>query len=154
MNTHNCERESQVMAAVRAGQWGADLRAHLAHCENCAEAALLAEFLLFDLQTGGDPELPSAGQVWRKAQIRARRADAERALRPVRVVQKISALCVLLASLLPILHYGPQLQHRLNDLPALVLNTEESLTGVFFLTAIAFVVSVSAGLTYLLHSSK
>jgi hypothetical protein len=154
MNLGNCQRESQVVAAVRAGQWSADLRAHLAGCEICAEAALVAELLQAEQQTAELPALPSAGQVWWKAQIRGRREDAEQVLKPVRVAQRTSAACALLALLFLILHYAPQLQQWLNHLPAVVPDTEESLARVFFASAIAVVAVLSAGLTYLLHSSK
>jgi hypothetical protein len=154
MNSSNCQRESQVVAAVRAGKWSADLRVHLAHCETCAEAALVAESLQAEQQTAELPALPSASQVWWKVQIRARREDAEQALKPVRVAQRTSAACALLALFFLILHYTPQLQQWLNHLPAVVPDTEDSLAGVFFASAIAFVAVVSAGLSYLLYSSK
>ncbi|HKW27632.1 MAG TPA: hypothetical protein VJN48_17740 [Terriglobales bacterium] len=154
MNPDNCQRESQVVADVRAGQWSAELRAHLACCETCGEAALVAESLQAEQQIGELPALPSAGQVWWKAQIRGRREDAERALKPVQVAQRTSAACALLALCFLIVHYAPQLQQWLNHLPAVVPSTEESLAGVFFASAIAIVAALSAGLSYLLHSSK
>jgi hypothetical protein len=153
MKLGNCQREPQVVTAVRVGEWSPELRAHLAHCENCAEAALVAEFLHAEQQTA-DHALPSGSQVWWKAQIRGRREDAERPLTPVRIAQWTSAACALLALLFLILHYAPQLQHWLNHLPGVVPDAEESLAGVFFGSALAFVAAVSAGLGYLLHSSK
>ncbi len=154
MNSRNCERESQVVTAVRAGQWDAGLRAHLVDCETCAEAAVVAEFLQAELQNGVAPPLPSGGQVWWKAQIRARREDAERALKPVRVAQRILGAGALLVFFFVFLHYAPQLQPWLNRLPAAAFDTKEPLAEVLFASAIGFVAVVSAGLTYLLRSSK
>jgi hypothetical protein len=154
MNSGNCQRESQVVAAVQAGEWSAELRGHLAYCSTCAEAALVAEFLQTEQRTAGLPAQPSAGQVWWKAQIRARREDAERALKPVWAVQRISSVCLLLAALFLIVRFGPQLQHWLNDLSEGAFNTSVPMAEVFLASAIAVVAVVSAGLTYLLHSSK
>jgi hypothetical protein len=154
MNSGNCQRESEVVAAVRAGQWSTELRAHLAGCEICAEAVVVTEFLQAETQTECSPALPSAGQVWWKAQIRGRREDAEQALKPVRIAQRTSAACAVLALCFLILHYAPQLQQWFNHLPVVVPDTEESLAGIFFASAIAVVAVLSAGLSYLLHSSK
>lgn len=153
MNLENCELEAQAAAAARSGEWSAELRAHVAGCETCAEAALVGEFLQAEPQSGHLPALPSAGQVWWKAQIRARRMDAQRALEPVRLVQRIAAACALAALFVLTLHYAPQLQTWASHISgAAVLDTEERLGGAFLFSAAGFLAAVSAGVSFMLRS--
>jgi hypothetical protein len=74
---------------------GADgLATHLAECDACAE--FVAARFITDAQAEGleNANVPSAGQVWWRAQVRAR-AEAQRAAeRPIQVVQAIAAACV------------------------------------------------------------
>lgn len=155
MNVRNCQLEAQAAAAARSGEWSAELRRHVARCEACAEAALVGEFLQAESQSGDLPALPSAGQVWWKAQIRARRMDAERAVEPVRLAQRIAAAIALAALFVLTLHYAPQLQTWASHISgAAVLDTEERLGGVFLVSAAAFLAAVSAGLGFMLRWSK
>lgn len=154
MNTGNCHRESQAVAAAHSGEWSAELRAHLAQCQACADAALVAEFLQSEQRLADFPAPPSAGQMWWIAHTRARRQDAERALEPVRLVQRIAAGCVLAALLVLILHYAPQLRAWASHLAPAALGAEEPLAEAFLVSTGAFLVVVSAGLGFMLHSSK
>lgn len=154
MNSVNCHRESQAVAAARSGQWSAELRAHLARCQACADAALVVHFLQAQEESADLPALPSAGQVWWKAQIRTRRLDAERALEPVRLAQRIAAGCALAALLVLILRYAPQLQNWASRIPGAAFDMQDPLLGVFLGSAAAFLAAVSAGLSFMLHSSK
>ena len=75
-----CQRESDVIAATSSGRWGADdhLREHVASCVACAEAREMAEMMrALERETLGDTRLPSAGQMWWRAQLRARRATPQ-----------------------------------------------------------------------------
>ena len=71
-----------------------DLASHLADCAVCAELAtahLIAGIHVNDLQAAN---VPSAGQVWWRAQVRTR-AEARRAAeRPMQIVHAVSAACV------------------------------------------------------------
>jgi hypothetical protein len=93
-----CERESLVVEAARLGQWDDELRAHVATCDSCADAMLAAEFL-FSLreEDHAAAPVPHAGRVWWKAQLRARREAAERAARPISVVQWAAFACAAVA---------------------------------------------------------
>lgn len=95
-----CPREPDVIAAVTSGRWplAADetLRAHVASCEVCAEARAMAELMRsLERETLQDARLPSAGQVWWRAQLRARREAQAAAARPVLVAQGLGAAVVL-----------------------------------------------------------
>lgn len=154
MNSGNCHRESQAVSATHSGQWSAELRAHVARCPACAEAVLVAELLQAGQRMAPLPALPSPGQVWWKVQIRARHQDAERALEPVCLAQRIAAGCGLAALFVLILVYAPQLQNWASRIPGAALDTQDPLLGVFLGSAVAFLAVVSAGLGFMLHSSK
>jgi hypothetical protein len=84
MTSHECPRECEVAAALRQRGWRAldeEIRRHAGSCVPCAEVVAICEALASDLDAGrqasGSPSLalPSAGQVWHRATLRAR-ADA------------------------------------------------------------------------------
>jgi hypothetical protein len=87
---HECPREADVAAAIRLRVWRADdddLRAHVEQCVACAEVAAVCEALSDDrdaLRGGfgpGNGSLPSAGQVWHRATLRARAEGLQSASR-------------------------------------------------------------------------
>lgn len=94
-----CLRESDVIAAVSSGRWSAadeDLRAHAASCPACSEAREMAEMMrTLEHQTLGETRLPSAGQMWWRAQLRARREALDAAARPVLIAQGLGAAVII-----------------------------------------------------------
>jgi hypothetical protein len=99
----NCDREQEVVDALRSGRWasgwGDDIRRHAENCPVCAEVAIAAqmfqqevELAQAELQLAGS-RLPSAGLVWWKAQLAARRSAEQRAAAPMVWVER--AACVL-----------------------------------------------------------
>ena len=104
MKIPQCDREQQVLDALRsgrwAGPWGEEIQRHAATCAVCSEVVLVAEALRHEegrAQT--EMRLPSAGLVWWKAQLAARRAAEECAAQPIawieRVVQVFGAFALL-----------------------------------------------------------
>ncbi len=99
-----CEKEQQVLGAVRSGRWddesNSPLRLHAASCPACADVALVAQFLHQDIDRAGtQARLPEAGLVWWKAQLLARRAAAERATQPIALVERVACAWGLLSLL-------------------------------------------------------
>lgn len=92
-----CDREQELLHALRSGDWTPALRAHFAACESCAETAVTAEFMNQAAVTVDSP-VPPAGLVWWKAQLRARREDAAAAARPVVVAERAVAVLALLGA--------------------------------------------------------
>jgi len=74
-----CEFEAQVVRAVRGGLWTEELRQHFAACPVCADAAVIAGALAETAPV----DVPAAGLVWWKAQLKRRLEAQERALRPL-----------------------------------------------------------------------
>ncbi|HLW78691.1 MAG TPA: hypothetical protein VKU44_03740 [Terriglobia bacterium] len=101
MDLRHCEREPEVIEAVRSGRWpdaaGDSLRRHVQDCTVCADAALVAGYLAQESASAvTQPALPHPGLVWWRAQIMARRDAAERAAQPIALAQR-AALAVSLA---------------------------------------------------------
>ena len=102
-----CEQEPRVLEAATSGQWKPALRRHLEECSACAEVALVASFMNEAEADPAEARLPDAELVWWKAQLKARRAAAERATQPIAMVEKAAcaggglALIAVLAVLWP-----------------------------------------------------
>ena len=109
MKLPQCDREQEVVDALRSGRWasawGEEIRQHAAVCAVCAEVALVAqefqreaELARAELQQPG-AGLPSAGLVWWKAQLAARRAAEQRAAEPMMLVERVAYALGALAAL-------------------------------------------------------
>ena len=90
MNAIECRREPEVVAAVRQRVWRAaddDLRRHVESCRACTVMAAVCEALADDRDVlrsevgPGNRSLPSAGQVWHRATLRARAEGVQAASR-------------------------------------------------------------------------
>jgi len=97
MQDYFCQYEAAVLEAVESGRWpqacGAELRAHAARCSNCAEVLLVAQTLQQENQRARtEAALPAPGLVWWKAQMRARREAATRAVEPIALVEKAAGI--------------------------------------------------------------
>ena len=104
MKIPQCDREQQVLDALRSGRWTGpwreEIRRHAAACAVCSEVVVVAEALRHEAELGQtEVRLPSAGLVWWKAQLAARRAAEERATQPIawveRMVQVFGALALI-----------------------------------------------------------
>ncbi len=95
MGLLHCDREQQVLEAVRSGRgpadWDEPLRAHVAACAICRDVALVSAFLLQESEwAAAEVRLPDPELVWWKAQLLARRAAAERAVLPIALTEKLA----------------------------------------------------------------
>ena len=105
MTSKPCPHETDVVAAVLGRRWpeGCDesLRTHAAACEVCREvvevAALLREEYdeARDAISRRDVPLPSAGQIWWRAAVKARVEAAEAATRPLVWGYGVAAACAV-----------------------------------------------------------
>jgi hypothetical protein len=94
-----CRFERDVLAAVAAGTWEQappELAAHVATCSTCADLAFVSTLLKEDhASTVARANVPSSGQVWWRAQVRARAEAAQAAARPLFVAQALAAAAVI-----------------------------------------------------------
>ena len=100
MSHRACPFEDRLLASVTAGDWpdsaNPELRAHVEHCATCADLAMVGGLLRHDHAAAlAEADVPSSGQVWWRAQVRAR-AEAQRAAaRPLFVAQAVAAAAMV-----------------------------------------------------------
>jgi hypothetical protein len=100
MNTPECRREQHVVEAVLAGQWpgssDTDLSSHVEVCAICKDVVAVAQALNQDSRLAAQGiQLPSAGLVWWRSELRARREAMRAAERPLKLVHAFGAACGL-----------------------------------------------------------
>jgi hypothetical protein len=99
MNRTWCERESDVVEALRRGLFSDELRGHVRSCAVCAEAEPVAQMLLQAASLLRVEHEPSAaGLVWRRAQARKKELALKRATRPLIIMRALSAGYVVLCA--------------------------------------------------------
>ena len=95
-----CRHEADLVAAVTNGRWPAAvdvaLREHVTSCAVCADVLQVAEAMAGSSRKRWPTRaLPAAGQVWWRAQVRARHDAAVVAARPVMVAQALGGAAAL-----------------------------------------------------------
>jgi hypothetical protein len=114
MSATDCARESEILDEIAAGRWPLDapeaLRAHATSCAVCADLALAASAIHDDAAdaTAAPIALPSAGQVWWRAGLRARTEAAQLAQRPIIAVQVVAAVVCFAALVTGIRSFAPE----------------------------------------------
>jgi len=98
MSAPECPREQDVINAIVTGRWpdqcDESLCAHAAECVVCKEIVEVTSVMRLDREGLHDEmSLPSAGQVWWRAAIRARLEASQRVARPVSWIFGISSAC-------------------------------------------------------------
>ncbi len=93
MKPRHCEREEEILSAVRSGRRDEELRAHAGACPACADLLLVAEFMDAHGKAAAPGPLPDPGRIWTKAQVRAKSATVERATWPIALTEQ--AACAL-----------------------------------------------------------
>ena len=105
MTPQPCVHEPEVVAAVLSRRWpeacDESLRAHAEACEVCREVVEVAALLKEDYDEAReavaqrDVPLPSPGQIWWRAAVKARVEAAEAATRPLVWGYGVAAACAV-----------------------------------------------------------
>lgn len=95
-----CPREDDVLDALASGRWphraGAELVDHVASCGICRDVITVASAIQADHDDAWrEANVPSSGQMWWRAEMRARQDAILEASRPVNVVQGVAAFFAL-----------------------------------------------------------
>ncbi len=117
MSRIECKYESEILDAVASGRWpdrlDAELRDHASSCSICSEVAMVSTMYRDEYALAMDQvRVPSAGLVWWKSELRARREAVRVASRPITLVTGIAGTCaiavlaVLLSGILETTRYG------------------------------------------------
>ena len=112
MTLTDCRHEAAILDEIEAGRWPVEspaaLREHAASCPVCADVALVAaEMRATDTAAAATMALPSAGQVWWRAELRARHEAVRLAQRPLIAVQVVAAVVCVLALVTGLRSFAP-----------------------------------------------
>jgi hypothetical protein len=99
MNDFGCDRETNVLDALRSGDLSPELLSHVSQCVACTDLMLVSQFLQSQSNGSSEPGLPDASLIWRKAQLRRRREALARATWPIRAVRGVAAMASIVATL-------------------------------------------------------
>jgi hypothetical protein len=99
MSRTECVREVEVLEAVTSGNWTDELRSHAASCAVCTDVVEVADALHNDyahaLLEAKDVHVPSAGLVWWRSELRARREAMKAAERPITLAHAFGGACAV-----------------------------------------------------------
>ncbi len=99
MNDFGCDKEEQVLEALRSGVINPELLNHMASCAACVDLVLVSKFLQSEAENLSEAALPDAGLIWPKAQLRSRHEALARATWPIRFVGGVAVLASVVATL-------------------------------------------------------
>ena len=124
-----CTREYEIVEAITSGRWpeacDADLRNHAMTCPVCKDVVLVTAALHGERDSAvAGAGVPSAGLVWWRAELRARREAVRVAERPMKWVHSLaaaSAAGVAVALLGGMLPFVRELLTAFTNLPELGL---------------------------------
>ena len=99
MSGRGCSHEDAVLAAALEASrvpLTPGLASHLAACDSCRDLHTVASALQDDhAEALANARVPSAGQTWWRAEIRARQEAAAAAARPITVATALAAACLV-----------------------------------------------------------
>jgi hypothetical protein len=104
MTIIECPRESDVLDAIDSRRWphrvDRELVEHVASCEICSDVLTVAAAMREDHgATWREADIPSSGQVWWRAEMRARQQAMRDASRPITIAYGVAAVAALVLAL-------------------------------------------------------
>jgi hypothetical protein len=100
MRAIECPRESDVLDALTSARWphrvNRELAEHVEACAICTYMVVVAAAIRDDhAVVWQHTNIPSSGQVWWRAEMRARQEAIREASRPIAIAQGVAALLAL-----------------------------------------------------------
>jgi hypothetical protein len=92
-----CPREAEVLRACESGTWPTDLADHVSRCDACREVQAVARVLREAVDAEDAAQLPTAHDIWWRAQWQARQEARARAMRPLDRMERAEPLVALVA---------------------------------------------------------
>ena len=104
MKVIECPRESDVLDAIDSKRWPLrverELVDHVAACEICSDVLTVAAAMREDQGAiWQEASIPSSGQVWWRAEMRARQQAIREASRPITIAYGVAAVAALVLAL-------------------------------------------------------
>ena len=81
-----CTRENEIMKATRTRSLTEELADHARTCESCAEIVQISGWMQRLSSVLEVPKLPSAREIWTRAEFLARRSPLARSIRTIHVL--------------------------------------------------------------------
>src|SRR5215831_8809951 len=97
MNRFYCEKEAEIIEALRGGTWNFELARHASSCAICADTLAVSEFL--QTERRAVHVLLDSDFLWWKAHFASKQMAVERATRSIVLVRKVSYLGVAVVGL-------------------------------------------------------
>ena len=96
MSRSRCEKEMEVVSAVRTEAWTTELKDHLRNCASCIETEQVAKVLLQHAAILREEQGPmAADRIWRRAQVQKQELAVKRAMRPLIFMRGLSSVGVI-----------------------------------------------------------
>jgi hypothetical protein len=159
VNALECPRESDVLDAVASARWpdrvSPELVAHVTACAVCTDVAIVAQALRDDEDTAErDAGVPPSGQVWWRAEMRARQEAVRAASRPIAIAQCAAAALTLGLTLVAGVLAWPWIQRYVSTLGARPATLTASPFALPLLVALATLAVVAPLALYLVLSDE
>ena len=97
MKRFHCDKETEIIEALRRGSFDAELMKHAASCAICADTLAVSQGLLRD--NGATPALPDSDFLWWKGQLASQHLAVEQATHSIALIRKVSCVGVAAAGL-------------------------------------------------------
>ena len=99
-----CPREADVLDALASARWpnraDKELVQHVSSCEICQDVITVASAIRADHDVAyREANVPSSGQMWWRAEMRARQDAVREASRPVAVAQGVAVVLALVVGI-------------------------------------------------------
>jgi hypothetical protein len=146
--TTRCERESEVVRALRAGGLSFELRDHVLKCTICAETQTAAGLMLEAASLLRAEDGPSsAGLIWRRAEVRKKEIAVKCATRPLIVMRFLGVVYAVLCGAWFLRYVWRSNLVRLPDWD--VSGSEKA-----YMASLIALVTIAVGAWYMLHDSR
>lgn len=137
-----CPREADVLDALASARWperiDRELTDHVAACGVCRDVIAVATAIHADHDAAWrEADVPSSGQMWWRAEMRARQEAIRDASRPVTVAQGVAALLALVVVVAAGWFAWPTLQGLFATPPPFLLPLAIGLLAVLVVTPVA-----------------
>ena len=151
MDQFYCDKEREIIQALRCGSLSGDLQSHASSCTICSDTVAVSEFLQADVAEA--PELPNPDYVWWMGQLASKQMAVERATRSIVQVRRISYLGITAAALWLILAPG-DMRSILSAFSGHQIWSSGSLGGSALLTGMGALFFALLGSLYFAWSEK
>jgi hypothetical protein len=151
MNQFYCEKEEEIVGALRCGALDSELGRHASSCPICSDSVAVSQFLRADRT--GVPVLPHSDFIWWKGQLAGKQMAVERATRSIMLVRKIAYLSISATTLWLVFAPG-HLQSIMSALAKREIWSTGYLGDSALLSAAGALIFVLLGSLYMARSEK